>query len=329
MINESIQLGDAVEHRGVLIAPLFPRDDPKAEHLTHEEALLLGFRVTEVDAAGSVPELLAFNLLDTPVLLYDGEELLGAKQNWIRNVTVLVAAKSETRIPVSCVEQGRWHARSASFEPARDAAYPDLRRRKAERLSAEPLARRVAQAAVWDEIAAKAGRHGVHSPTGATADIYEERGHALTELRRAFRSSRASREQSLRSATSSSAWITSLARRRSPASIRSSSTATSMASSISAGSRQARTGCRTSSLRSQPCRRAARPRQGSATTFDLPATVSSARASRSNTRGCSFRPSRATAATRAHASRAPAGAADGPRMAAGAYAARSRRRQIE
>ena len=174
MFDSIIQLGDPVEHRGIVIAPLFPRSDPKADYLTLEEALPLGFRITEVDAAGSVPELLAFNPLEKPVLLYDGEELLGAKQNRILNVTVLVAAKSETRIPVSCVEQGRWHARSASFDAARHTAYPDLRRRKAERLSADPLARGAAQAAVWDEVAAKAGRHGVDSPTGAAADIYRE-----------------------------------------------------------------------------------------------------------------------------------------------------------
>ena len=186
MIENSIQLGDPVEHRGVVIAPLFPRNDPKAEYLTLEEALPLGFRITEVDAAGSVPELLAFNPLDTPVLLYDGEELLGAKQNRILNVTVLAAAKSETRIPVSCVEQGRWHARSASFDSARHTAYPELRRRKAEQLSAEPLARGAAQAAVWEEVAAKAGRHGVHSPTGAAADIFRSRARRARRLRRAF-----------------------------------------------------------------------------------------------------------------------------------------------
>jgi hypothetical protein len=49
--------------------------------VTLEEALPLGFRITETDPAGSVPELLAFNPLETSVLLYDGEELLGAKQN--------------------------------------------------------------------------------------------------------------------------------------------------------------------------------------------------------------------------------------------------------
>jgi ARG and Rhodanese-Phosphatase-superfamily-associated Protein domain len=186
VIETSIQLGDPVEHRGIVVAPLFPRNDPRAEYVTLEEALPLGFRITEVDAAGSVPELLAFNPLDTPVLLYDGEELLGAKQNRILNVTVLVAAKSKTRIPVSCVEQGRWHARSANLDAARHAAYPELRRRKAEQLSVEPLARGVAQSAVWEEVAAKAGRHGVQSPTGAAADIYSSREKDISNLRRAF-----------------------------------------------------------------------------------------------------------------------------------------------
>ncbi|SRR5712691_4636920 len=104
-----------VEHRGVVIAPLFPRTNPRAEYLTLDEAIPLGFHVTELDAAGSVPELLATNPLDEDVHLYDGEELVGAKQNRILNVTVFVPARSETAIPVSCVEEGRWSARSAHF----------------------------------------------------------------------------------------------------------------------------------------------------------------------------------------------------------------------
>src|SRR5256885_7264429 len=87
--------------------------------------------------------------LKANVLLYDGEELLGAKQNRILNVTVLVAAQSKTVIPVSCVEEGRWSARSSFFSSARHAAYPELRRRKAEQLSAEPFERGAGQSVVW------------------------------------------------------------------------------------------------------------------------------------------------------------------------------------
>ena len=180
-----IQLGDAVEHGGVVIAPLFPRNDPRAAYLTLDEAIPLGFHVTELDAAGSVPELLARNPLDSNVLLYDGEELLGAKQNRILNVTVLVPARSETKIPVSCVEEGRWSARSAHFGPSSHAAYPELRRRKAVQLSAAPLERGAAQAAVWEEVALKSDRLGVESPTRAQADIYNAKP-APDHIREAF-----------------------------------------------------------------------------------------------------------------------------------------------
>ena len=180
-----IQLGDAVERRGVIIVPLFPRTDPRAEYLTLEQAVPLGFHVTELDAAGSVPELLAKNPLDSDVLLYDGEELLGAKQNRILNVTVLVPARSETKIPVSCVEEGRWSARSAHFAPSAHTAYPELRRRKAVQLSAAPFERGLAQHAVWEEVADKAQRLGVDSPTRAQADIYSARP-TPDDLRDAF-----------------------------------------------------------------------------------------------------------------------------------------------
>ena len=186
MLSDTIQLGTPVVHRGIVVAPLFPRRQPVADYVTSDVAIPLGFRVAEVDAAGSVPELRADNPLDRDVLLYDGEELVGAKQNRILNVSVLVGAKSEALIPVSCVEQGRWNARGATFDAAGHTAYPDLRRRKAEHQSAAPLERGIAQSVVWDEVRAKASLHDVASPTGAQDDIYRARHGSLAELERAF-----------------------------------------------------------------------------------------------------------------------------------------------
>jgi hypothetical protein len=185
-LSSTIQLGEPVLHRGIVVAPLFPRQQPRADYITLEEAIPLGFRVTEVGTAGSVLELLACNPLDSNVLLYDGEELVGAKQNRILNVSVLVAAQSETRIPVSCVEEGRWSAPSAAFAAAKHTAYPALRRLKAERLSADPLAHGLAQHDVWDDVSAKAARLGADAPTHAQADIFQARDADLGALRRAF-----------------------------------------------------------------------------------------------------------------------------------------------
>jgi hypothetical protein len=184
--DSTIQLGEPIEHRGIVIAPLFPRRQPQAEYLTLEEAIPLGLRVTEVDAAGSVPELLVTNPLEANILLYDGEELIGAKQNRILNVTVLAPAQSETRIPVSCVEEGRWSARSGAFSPAPHTAYHELRRVKADMLSAEPMALGIAQAQVWEEVRSKAARLSAESPTGAEADMFRSREDDLALRRNAF-----------------------------------------------------------------------------------------------------------------------------------------------
>ena len=59
--------------------------------------------------AGQVSALKIVVKGDRPVLLLDGEELLGAKQNRVVNLTILAPAQRTTVIPVSCVESGRWH----------------------------------------------------------------------------------------------------------------------------------------------------------------------------------------------------------------------------
>jgi hypothetical protein len=186
VITDLIQAGEPAVHRGVVIVPLFPRRDPVAPYITLDEALPLGLQISETSDAGSVPELAVLNPLDRNVLLYDGEELVGAKQNRILNVTVLVAAGAEVPIPVSCVEEGRWSRRSDAFGSAGHVSHAHLRRRKAEMLAAQPLARGLAQGEVWDEVRDKAMRMHVASPTHANADTFVAHRARLDELEAAF-----------------------------------------------------------------------------------------------------------------------------------------------
>jgi hypothetical protein len=185
-LDTTVQLGEPLVHAGIAITPLYPRLDPVADYVTLEDALPLGFQVTELDASGSVPELAVHNPTDHDVLLYDGEELLGAKQNRILNVTVLVAAGAKTVIPVSCVEEGRWAERSAAFSAAPQAANPELRRRKSTLLSAEPLTPGLAQYDVWDTVRAEDARLGVASPTRAHSDAYRSHDRELDQLASRF-----------------------------------------------------------------------------------------------------------------------------------------------
>ena len=99
--------GQPQRHGALTVVPILAPMQAEPAWLTLAEAGER-VRITEISEGGSVPDLRVANLGDLPMLLLDGEQLVGAKQNRILNMTVLVAARSEVTIPVSCVEQGRW-----------------------------------------------------------------------------------------------------------------------------------------------------------------------------------------------------------------------------
>src|ERR1017187_9446955 len=134
----SIPVGDPTHFGGLTIFPLFRNGPASAEpgYTLLEEAIGRGTaRVTELGAGGSVPELRFENLGETPVLLLDGEELVGAKQNRALNLTILAPAKQVIVIPVSCVEAGRWHAETDTFRPAEHVMYSRARAAKGAQVS--------------------------------------------------------------------------------------------------------------------------------------------------------------------------------------------------
>ena len=101
------QAGETVTHRGISVTPLFPMRDPACAYISLADAVAKGFTVTEVDEEGDVGEIVVHNPTDSRVLLYDGEEIAGAKQDRTINMSVLVGAGEELAVPVSCIEVGR------------------------------------------------------------------------------------------------------------------------------------------------------------------------------------------------------------------------------
>src|SRR3990172_1167308 len=111
-----VRVGEPVRHQTLSVFPLFDGSQVPVEYLLSDEGIGSGsVTVEEVSEAGSVPDLLVENKGDVRVLFIEGEELVGAKQNRILSTSVLVAAKTKTKIPVSCVEQGRWGYKSKFF----------------------------------------------------------------------------------------------------------------------------------------------------------------------------------------------------------------------
>lgn len=190
-LAEPLRVGEPDVVGALAVFPLFA-PAPRLEYLAFAQAREQGFRVSELEGGASVNDLLVENPTDTPVLLFEGEEVLGAQQNRTFDVSVLVPAGAKLQVPVSCVEAGRWqHSRHAEpFAPAPQAAYPALRRAKARRIRervAVGLEARADQGEVWNEIADRSERSGTDSPTGAMHDIYEQRRDRLAEVETAVR----------------------------------------------------------------------------------------------------------------------------------------------
>ncbi len=161
--------------RGLTTIPLFATDEPRLEYIGFDEAAARGLTISEIGAEGIVGLLAVANPLGEHVLLYEGEELVGAKQNRIVERSLLVMAGSTLKIPVHCVERGRWAQATTHFAPAPRAAYPSLR-----------AAQRLGQSVVWHEISTRATSLDAHSPTEAAEAMYDNHAASLDEYAQAL-----------------------------------------------------------------------------------------------------------------------------------------------
>jgi hypothetical protein len=180
---EGIKFGGLQIHGHVAVIPMISTNGSGPDYLTMREAMEAHLlMVTEVTEGGQVPELKVINRADKPVLLLDGEELSGAKQNRVLNTTILLKALSETAIPVSCTEHGRWSYSSSHFEESGHIMSAKLRSVKNASVHENLKSMRVHrsdQGAVWDEIAVQASMNKVSPATGAMKDVLEAKRQDL------------------------------------------------------------------------------------------------------------------------------------------------------
>jgi hypothetical protein len=177
-ITKALECGPAIGVGNLTMYPLLLAGEAPVGYWTLDEALASGsVKVTEVSESGQVPELSIVNDGAVPVLVLDGEELVGAKQNRIVNLSILVPPHARLPLPVSYVEAGRWAHRSRAFAAAGRTHYASGRAMKVQQVSCslrDTGERRADQGAIWNDIDAKAERMAAPSPTRAAAAMYEQ-----------------------------------------------------------------------------------------------------------------------------------------------------------
>jgi hypothetical protein len=182
----TVEVHEAGSADGLQVFGLRWRPGNGPGYRTLDEALAAGtLEVTEVSEGGSVPQLKVINRGDEAVFLMAGEQLVGARQNRILNTSVLVAARSELVIPVSCVEAGRWGYSSPKFASGGTLSHGALRKLLSGHVHdsyARGAGAMSQQGEVWQEISGKLARMGSASPSAALQQAYEDHRTRLEGL---------------------------------------------------------------------------------------------------------------------------------------------------
>ena len=86
LTREKIRIGALATYENLCIFPLLSSRDTDPDYLGMKTALAKQLiEIQEISREGSVPNLNVINRSKLPVLIIDGEELAGAKQNRIAN----------------------------------------------------------------------------------------------------------------------------------------------------------------------------------------------------------------------------------------------------
>lgn len=189
-VLEHISFFEAEHYRNMTVIGLTIPEDNNIDLMSLQIGLDMGLvEISEIDQSGVVGKVKVKNNAVTPLLILDGEEIIGAKQNRIVNATVIIPAKSEKIIPVSCTESGRWNYKSDKFSYSKHMANSRVRRDKLASVSDSLRNRRTFESnqnEVWKNIRETEMDLKLSNDTSALHDSYSKKRTDIEEYKDAF-----------------------------------------------------------------------------------------------------------------------------------------------
>lgn len=193
------------KYKGLAIAPLLGTNS-SLDYLVLSDALEEGLKIGET-GGGSVPELKVDNDTGGDVLMIKGEYIVGGMQNRMIARNIYLAKDFSGKIPVRCVQQGRWHYQEPRHRPHREPRRPretPMPRRIPERepehvpvyrgnkhflfggKAALHCAFADSQHDVWGSVSHYLNKAGVHSSTNDLNELYEEKQDEIRRYKKKF-----------------------------------------------------------------------------------------------------------------------------------------------
>lgn len=162
----TMKVGDPVRYKNLKIFPLTMRNMSNTDYITLDNAMKSNWLKIKEIGEGEVNSVELKNTGNKVVLIMTGEMLSGAKQDRMLREDVLVPPNSGwIRVPVYCVEHGRWVSVSSNFKSAKEVAPNQLRQRA--RITED-------QSEIWNAIAASQDRMGIASGTSTVQANYQD-----------------------------------------------------------------------------------------------------------------------------------------------------------
>ena len=184
---ENVRVGMPSCYANLAVYPITIDENKEFSYLLLGEALKKNQVSIGEGGEGSVPELFVDNKSDKRIFIMDGEELIGAKQNRILNISIVIEVKTKTKVPVSCVERGRWHWDNGEGMKPGEIAFSCLRMENIEHVSENLKHHKVYnsnQSAVWDSVANKIHAFKVSSMTESMHDIFQVETNSIDDYRK-------------------------------------------------------------------------------------------------------------------------------------------------
>ena len=179
---DAVKVGDVIEYKNLRIFPLIAQEKLSNQHyVTLDEAVDKGWLKMKEVGTGQIDFVEMKNTGPKLVYIMTGEVISGANQDRMTKEDVLLDATSDwIRVPVYCVEHGRWSSVTSAFQSAR-VLVPNAVRQRAKMTES--------QTDVWDEIAHSQDELGIASETGTVRSNYKDASvqHTVDEYTRAFK----------------------------------------------------------------------------------------------------------------------------------------------
>lgn len=166
-LHPNIQLLKPQANENIAVIPL-KSETSYIDILTLKKGMELGLVEVKECETSQVNTLIVKNNAVTPLILIDGDEVVGGDQNRIVNATILIDAQSEMKIPVSCSEKGRWDYKS-EFKQSKYIANYNTRRAKVYASKKSDSFQNV----IWSSIDDLETENCYSSPTSAMEESYE------------------------------------------------------------------------------------------------------------------------------------------------------------